>query len=178
MAIEKLINNDNRAALVIALLRVSTGVMFLRAAWPKGNAGDAWTGRMLGFFNAQTNTSDWYRALLESIVVPNAKVFAFLTAYGELAVGLALVLGLLTRPALIGALVMVVNYLLAKGTAFWTPSSNDSYLILILLTLVFHRPGHFLGLDAWLAGKRRNRLNLKGEKPTSDPEAGQSEFLP
>lgn len=67
--------------------------------------------------------------------------------------GIALVLGVLTRPALISGLVMVINHLLAKGVGFWTPSSNDSYLILILLALFFLGPGHFLGLDAWLARK-------------------------
>ena len=157
MNIKDLVDEADRTRLVIALLRISTGVMFLRAAWPKISAGGDWTGRMLGFLKVQENTAGWYRAFLESSVVPNAEVFAFLTAYGELAVGLALVLGLLSRLALIAALVMVVNYLLAKGVPFWTPSSNDSYLILILLTLVFLRPGHFLGLDARLAGNWRNR---------------------
>jgi thiosulfate dehydrogenase (quinone) large subunit len=157
MTIKDFVDEANRAPVVIALLRISTGVMFLLAAWPKVSAGGDWTARMLGFLNAQGNTAGWYRAFLESIVVPNAEVFAFLTAYGELAVGLALLLGLLTKLALIGALVMVVNYLLAKGVPFWTPSSNDSYLILILLTLVLHRAGHSLGLDAWLAARRRDR---------------------
>ncbi|HSM10804.1 MAG TPA: DoxX family membrane protein [Lysobacter sp.] len=157
MSIKGLLDEADRTRLVIALLRISTGVMFLLAAWPKISAGGDWTGRMLGFLRAQENTAGWYRSLLESIVVPNAEVFAFLTAYGELAVGLALVLGLLSRLALVAALVMVVNYLLAKGVPFWTPSSNDSYLILILLTLVLLRAGHFLGLDAWLAARRRDR---------------------
>ena len=156
MNFKDLVDEADRTRLAIALLRISTGVMFLLAAWPKIRAGGDWTGRMLGFLKAQENTAGWYRAFLESSVVPNAEVFAFLTAYGELAVGLALVLGLLSRLALVAALVMAVNYLLAKGMPFWTPSSNDSYLILILLTLVLHRAGHFLGLDAWLAAHRRD----------------------
>lgn len=152
-AFEGILANDNRPRLAAALLRIATGVMFLRAAWPKVSALEEWPGRMAGFLNFQENTPEWYRSFLDSVVIPNAEVFGYLTALGELAVGLALVAGVLTRPALIGGLIMVVNYWLAKGVPFWSPSSNDSFLILILLALLFMRPGHFLGLDAKLAEK-------------------------
>ena len=63
---------------------------------------------MLGFINFQKNTPDWYKSILDSIVVPNAELFGFLTAYGELAIGLALVFGAFTRPALIFGIIAVL----------------------------------------------------------------------
>lgn len=41
----------------------------------------------------------WMRAVLVSIVLPHARLCAFLTAYGELMIGLGLVVGVLTRTA-------------------------------------------------------------------------------
>jgi uncharacterized membrane protein YphA (DoxX/SURF4 family) len=41
----------------------------------------------------------WMKPVLENIVLPHARLCAFLTAYGELMLGLALVVGVLTRLA-------------------------------------------------------------------------------
>ena len=80
-------NKNNRPQLALAGLRITVGIMFLLAAYPKLSAGTGWSERMLGFINFQQNTPEWYSQLLDSIVVANAGLFGFLTAYGELAVG-------------------------------------------------------------------------------------------
>ena len=41
----------------------------------------------------------WMKPVLESIILPHARVCGFLTAYGELMIGLGLVAGVLTRTA-------------------------------------------------------------------------------
>jgi thiosulfate dehydrogenase (quinone) large subunit len=145
--------NQPAETFAVVFLRISAGIMFLRAMWPKVSAFAEWPGRMLGFLHAQQNTPDWYRAFLDGVVAPNAEVFAFLTAYGELTVGILLVVGVFCRPAALGGLVLVTNYWLAKGVPFWSPASNDSYLILILVALFFLRPGHHFGLAGWIAIK-------------------------
>src|SRR5271163_359249 len=46
---------------------------------------------------------------LRSFVLPHATPIAFLVAYGELAIGIALVLGILVRPASIGGLIFMLT---------------------------------------------------------------------
>lgn len=153
MDFKSYISEENRARTAIGLMRISIGVLFLKAAFGKISAGSDWPERMLGFLSNQKNTPDWYRTIVESVVVPNAELFGFLTAYGELALGLALVLGVMTRPALLAGVFMVANFFFAKGAPFWAPSNHDSLYILIMLMLYFNAPGHVLGFDHKVAEK-------------------------
>jgi uncharacterized membrane protein YphA (DoxX/SURF4 family) len=111
-----------RAALV--LLRIYLGVIFLLAAWPK----------VRGDFTP-----------------PNASVLAALVPWGELLVGITLVLGLVTRFSATLALVLTVNHMFAKGTWFSSPSSNDAAFAVISLALLIGAAGRTFGLDALLA---------------------------
>ena len=58
----------------------------------------------------------WY---LETVCIPGAPLFARLVPLGELAAGLALILGFWTRMAAIAALLMVLNFHFATS-AFWS----------------------------------------------------------
>jgi thiosulfate dehydrogenase [quinone] large subunit len=65
--------------------------------------------------------------VLESFVLPHAKPIAFLVAYGELAIGVALVLGLLTRTASGCGVVYMFSLLFSANypgpnAAFWNTS--------------------------------------------------------
>jgi thiosulfate dehydrogenase [quinone] large subunit len=79
------------------------------------------------------------------VVVPNAGIFGWLVTIGELAVGLALILGALTGIAAFFGIVMNANYLLAG-----TVSSNPILIILGTLLVLAWRNAGWLGLDRWL----------------------------
>jgi len=93
----------------------------------------------------------FYRQFLEQVVLPNAGLFATLVVGAELFVGITLVLGLLTRFSAAVAVVLTLNYMLAKGAWFWTPSSNDAAFVAIGLALLIGAAGRTLGVDAFLA---------------------------
>src|SRR5215472_17120055 len=111
----------------IALLRIVVGAWFLKAVWTKLTIG--WLGglvpypavssRFLGFHPkrvaefASGNPIAWYKDFLEQTVLPNASVFARLQAYGEVAVGLGLVLGLVVGLASLVGLFLSLNFALA-----------------------------------------------------------------
>ena len=138
-----------RAALV--LLRVYLGVVFLVAAVPKVSRDI--TPSLAGFLEkvALTKGHPFYQDFVREVVLPNAPFFAWLVTWGELAVGVLLILGLLTRLSAAVALLLVVNYMLAKGAWLWTPSSNDAAFAVIALALLIGAAGRTLGLDAFLA---------------------------
>src|SRR5438128_3864263 len=94
----------------IVVLRVVVGAWLLKAVWTKlvveflGGVVPypAVSARFLGFHPkrvaefAAGNPVGWYKDFLEDTVLPNSRTFASLQAYGEAAVGLSLVHGLLT----------------------------------------------------------------------------------
>jgi uncharacterized membrane protein YphA (DoxX/SURF4 family) len=62
--------------------------------------------------------------ILRSFVLPHATPIAFLVAYGELAIGISLVLGILVRPASIAGFVFMLALLISSdypgaGAPFW-----------------------------------------------------------
>ncbi|MEE8199751.1 MAG: DoxX family membrane protein, partial [Candidatus Acidoferrales bacterium] len=94
--------SESRAQVVprmlLVVLRVYIGVLFLRAGWPKVKAGSGWPDRMVSFLErVLPNSYEFYKGFLENVVIPNKALFAYLVAWGELLVGVALLLGLLTR---------------------------------------------------------------------------------
>ena len=105
----------------LALLRIIVGAWFLKAVWTKLTVQFAWgvvpylavTPRFIGFQPkrvaefANGNPVDWYKQFLEDTVLPHARLFANLQAYGEVAVGIALLLGFcIGLTALIGLFLM------------------------------------------------------------------------
>jgi thiosulfate dehydrogenase [quinone] large subunit len=138
-----------RAALV--LLRVYLGVVFLIAAVPKLR-GDFAT-QLTAFLEqrAMEQSHAFYRGFLQEVVLPNTQLFAALVTWGEFLVGVLLILGLITRLSATVALLLTLNYMLAKGAWPWTPSSNDAAFAAISLALMIGAAGRTLGLDSMLA---------------------------
>jgi thiosulfate dehydrogenase (quinone) large subunit len=138
-----------RAAL--AFLRIYLGVLFLLASGPKLRGDFAAT--LPEFLNhvALTKGHGFYRDFIQQAVLPNVGLFARLVTWGEFLVGVSLVLGLATRLSATVALVLLVNYMLAKGAWFWYPSSNDAALAAIAVALIIGAAGRTFGLDAMLA---------------------------
>src|SRR5882724_5382435 len=128
-----------RAALV--LLRVYLGVVFLISAVPK-LGGDFTTG-LTAFLEqrAMEQSHPFYREFLQEVVLPNTQLFAALVTWGELLVGVLLVLGLMTRLSATLALLLTLNCMFAKGAWPWTPSSNDAAFAAISLALVIGAAG-------------------------------------
>jgi thiosulfate dehydrogenase (quinone) large subunit len=130
---------------------VNLGGVFLIAAIPK--LGKDFTPGLTAFVEqkAMEHSHLFYREFLQEVVLPNAQLFATLVTWGELLVGVLLILGLMTRLSATVALLLPLNYLLAKGAWPWTPSSNDAAFAAISLALVIGAAGRTFGLDSILA---------------------------
>jgi thiosulfate dehydrogenase [quinone] large subunit len=151
----------------IVLLRVVVGAWFLKAVWTKLVVGwflgvipyPAVSPRFLGFQPkrvaefAAGNPVEGYRTFLESTVLPHAATFAMLQAYGEVAVGLGLVLGLLTGLAALIGLFLAINFGLA--TQWMSFGQQGFHLLLTTSMIVFlgSRAGRLWGLDAWILSR-------------------------
>jgi thiosulfate dehydrogenase [quinone] large subunit len=144
------------------VLRLVVGAWFIKAVWTKLTL--AYVGgvlpyptvspRFLAFHPkrvaefAADNPVDWYKAFLQNTVLPHASLFATLQTYGEVVVGLGLILGLFTRLTAVIGLVLSLNYGLA--TQWMTFGQQGFHLLLITSMVIFlvAGAGRAWGLDA------------------------------
>jgi len=153
-------------------VRLVLAVEWVRGGWEKvGDPG--WTASPVGaavngFLNGAIEKSTagphpevphWYHRLIQEMFLPNADLFAYLVAYGELLVGFALAVGLLTRFAALAGVTLNLAFLWAGTT-----STNPPMLLLGLGLIVFGQRAGRLGLDGWLLPWLRERVPARARQ--------------
>ncbi|KPL83225.1 DoxX family protein [Thermanaerothrix daxensis] len=89
---------------------------------------------------------DWYRAFIQSLLDSGSYTwFSKLVVFGEIAVGIALILGIFVWFSAFMGGFMNWNFMMA-GTA----STNPVMLILAILLVLAWRTAGWIGLDRWL----------------------------
>jgi thiosulfate dehydrogenase [quinone] large subunit len=148
----------------VALARILTGVIFVAEGTAKIR-GEFLRG---GFVESVRETAGhawaFWASFLRSVVLPNATAFGWFFALAELALGIALVLGLLTRIATVGGMLLMAILLLGQtrieaGTwESWVTAGLTSKFAFLLLWLLFLADaGRTWGLDARLRRRPRGR---------------------
>ena len=139
----------------ITLLRVYTGVFFLYYGFGKVRNPDFADG-LAGFVSSQLeNSVGMIRPFLESVVLPNKGLFAFFVSWGELAIGIALILGLATRWASIAGAIMVAAFWATKGQGFLDAQNHDVIWFMIFVVLATIHAGRAHSVDERLADRFR-----------------------
>jgi uncharacterized membrane protein YphA (DoxX/SURF4 family) len=136
----------------LALARIGFGLYFLSQAWDKTAKGWFTNADPLRNFlkGSLPNAIGFYKPFVESVVLPNAGLFAILATLGEWVVGLSLVLGLFTRVGALIALKINLNFMLIKGLAS-AGGSIDRLFFLACLAFLLASAGLELGLDGVLS---------------------------
>ncbi len=107
-------------------------------------------------------TYDWYRGFLQFLLDSDAHVwFGKLIAVGEVVIGIALILGILTGFAVLAGAFMNMNFMLA-GSA----SSNPVLFVLAVLILMAWKVAGIIGVDRFLLPVLGTPW--KGEPPTPE----------
>jgi thiosulfate dehydrogenase (quinone) large subunit len=170
--------NDPRAAWIWLPVRLWLGYQWVTSSLSKIN-NPAWveTGAALkGFWTAAVAIPEngrapiafgWYRSFIELMLETESYTwFAKLVAFGELAIGVALILGLLTGAAAFFGGFMNWNFMMA-GSA----STNPVLFLLSIGLLLAWKVSGRLGLDyfllnaieyPWETGKNRKVLTKQG----------------
>ena len=154
----------------LAVLRIVVGLWFLKALFtklsltllwgflPVPTASERWihTMPMLVARYAEGNPVGFFKDFLQHTVIPYSQLFAQLTAFGEVAVGLGLTFGFLTALASALGLWIVLNYGLA--TQWMTPNQRGFHVVLAACMIAFFasRAGRHWGVDGWLRTRRPN----------------------
>lgn len=137
----------------ITLLRVYTGVFFAWHGFGKVSGG-SFDENLERFVDGRLDDAfGFFRPFLESVVLPYKAVFAFLVAWGELAIGLALIAGFATRYASIAGAVMLASFWFTKGQNFFAGQNHDSIWVMIFIVLAAVHAGRQHGLDEKLGAR-------------------------
>lgn len=149
--------NDRRVALLWLVLRVWLGIQWVEAAlgkvtnpaWVDGGAAlrGFWSGAVAVPADGRPAIAfDWYRNFIQTLLEAEAYTwFAPLVAYGELLVGIALILGAFTGFAAFFSGLMNWNFMMA-GSA----STNPLLFIVAVGLIMAWKVAGYIGLDYFL----------------------------
>lgn len=126
--------------------------------WTGENAGEAVRGFMGGALAkvAEGDVSSWYAWFLENVVIPNAVPFSYMIAWGEVLVGLGLIVGLLTGIAAFFGALMNMSFLLAG-----TVSTNPIMFMIAIVLIMAWKVAGWYGLDRWVLPRLGTPWSIK-----------------
>ncbi|KZL91460.1 TQO small subunit DoxD [Clostridium magnum] len=165
---------DKRFAALWIVLRIWLGYQWLSAGmekisspvWVGDKAGVAVTGFLKGALAKATGdhplVQGWYANFVESVALPNATVFSYLVAYGEVLVGISLILGALTIVGLLGGAFMNLNYMFAGTT-----STNPNLYTVAILLMAAGANAYLFGLDRFILPKLSKLFNKNSSIKTA-----------
>jgi thiosulfate dehydrogenase [quinone] large subunit len=148
---------DTRMSWLWLLLRVYVGWQWAVAGyekvispvWVGPKAGVALTGFLKGALmktaGEHPDVSSWYASFLQGFVIHHTVEFSYLISFGELLVGVALILGLFTGIAAFFGGFMNMNYLFAG-----TVSINPLLFLIELFLILAWRVAGWIGVDRYL----------------------------
>lgn len=149
--------NDRRFSVLWLVLRIWLGIQWVEAAlgkignpaWVEGGAAlqGFWSGAVAIPADGRPAIAfDWYRGFLETLLETEAYTwFAPMVAYGELLVGIALILGAFTGFAAFFSGLMNWNFMMA-GSA----STNPLLFIIAVGLIMAWKVAGYIGLDYFL----------------------------
>lgn len=150
------------------VIRIYVGWQWLNAGWAKvispvwvgDKAGTAVHGFLTGALNKTTgahpDVSGWYAYFIKNVALPNDQLFSYLVSFGELFVGIALIVGAFTGLAAFFGAFMNFNYLFAG-----TVSTNPTLLLLQFFIILAWKTAGWYGLDRYISPLVDKQLKQK-----------------
>jgi thiosulfate dehydrogenase [quinone] large subunit len=142
--------------LPIAFLRIFLGYFYFNQALTKLH-GDflthAYLAEEIRAYLPRSPAPDWYKALLESVLIPNWQYVSIALVGLQFAIGASYILGYMVRPFSIIAIVLGLGTLMAVGPT--QGETQATFLMVLHFTLGWMGAGRCLGLDYYFYKRRR-----------------------
>jgi len=150
----KWLRGNKYAAVILTLIRLYVGYEWMKAGWHKITGAAAFDAS--GFIKGaiakpilESGTQDSvypnFVAFLQHFALPNIKLFNAIVPWGELLVGVGLILGVLTTTAVFFGMMMNFTYMLAG-----TVSSNPWLILLSIFIVVAGANAGKFGVDYYV----------------------------
>ena len=167
--------SDVRWSWIWLVMRVYVGYEWLITGIEKAQT-PAWAGAQAGSFltiwitkslakaqGAHPDVQGWYASFLSAVVLPHTAFWSYVVTYGEIAVGIALIVGLFTGIAAFFGTTMNASYLLAG-----TVSTNPILFAFGSLLVLAWKTAGWWGLDRFVL----QRLGTPWQNTLPVPEIG------
>ncbi|AQQ54791.1 DoxX family protein [Planococcus lenghuensis] len=141
---------ENRvAAYLLLMLRLYLGWSWMIAGWGKVSGGFDASGFLAGAVQSAGGehpaVQGWWAEFLSGVAIPNVALFNILVPWGELLVGIALILGSFTTFAALMGIIMNFAFMFSGTT-----STNPMMVLLTIFILVAGINAGRIGLDRWI----------------------------
>ncbi|MEH7124766.1 DoxX family membrane protein [Bacillus sp. JJ1773] len=134
---------------LLTIIRLYLGYSWLKAGYHKVAGGFDASGYLQGAIAKATGENPtvqgWWASFLEGFALPNAGLFSFLVAWGELLVGLGLILGCFTTAAAFFGIIMNFAFMFSG-----TISTNPQMILLTIFILVAGYNAGKIGIDRFI----------------------------
>ena len=163
------LRNNKQVSLLLAVLRVYLGYTWVMAGWGKITGGqfDA-SGFLQGALAKATGENPvvqgWWAVFLENVAISNVEAFNFLVPWGELLVGLGLLIGCFTKTAVFFGIAMNFSYMFSGTT-----STNPQLVLLSMFILVSAMNAGRYGVDGIIMTAFKEKLFV--DKTREEKEA-------
>ncbi|NJD59602.1 MAG: DoxX family protein [Anaerolineales bacterium] len=146
-----------RWAWIWLIIRLYVGYQWVAAgynkiinpAWVGAKAGTALTGFLNNAISLTTGAHPavqvWYANFLKFAILPYARTWSYVVSFGEVLVGLGLIIGVFTGIAAFFGFFMNMNYMLAGSL-----STNPILLFLSIFLILAWKTAGWWGLDRWV----------------------------
>ncbi|WP_112182509.1 DoxX family protein [Paraliobacillus zengyii] len=166
----ELLRRNNIISGVLAIIRVYIGYSWITGGWGKitGGGFDASgfiQGAIANSAGENPTVQGWWAAFLENVALPNAEIFSFLVMWGEVLVGVALILGLFTNFAVLMGLIMNFSFLFSG-----TVSTNGQMILLGIFVLVAGANAGKFGLDRYAIPYLKGLINQRQTRSSKTVE--------
>lgn len=159
------------ASVLLLLARLYIGWSWMTAGWGKVTGGFDASGFLNGAIakagGDHPAVASWWGSFLDSVALPNAGLFSFMVSWGELLVGVGLILGCLTTAAVFFGMMMNFAFLFSG-----TVSSNALMVLISIFIIVAGKNAGRFGVDHYVLpyinnwwNNFRNKGSLNKHKP-------------
>jgi thiosulfate dehydrogenase [quinone] large subunit len=141
--------------LPLTLLRMYMGYYFLNSAIHRSQGDDLVQPRLAARVSEwipQSPAPDWYLDILERMVIPNWKVFAYLVTYSEFVIGVSFLVGFLVRPTALLGMLLCLNFVYASG--YPAVELHQTHFA-VFMVLALMGAGRCLGFDYFFYKRQR-----------------------
>ncbi|MEH7234560.1 DoxX family membrane protein [Bacillus sp. JJ1562] len=155
-----------KMAVIWTVLRIWLGIQWIEAGFHKitggFDAGGFLQGALAKAGGEHPAVAGWYATFLEGFALPNVEIINVLIPWGEFLVGLGLIVGAATIPALLAAGFMNLNFLLAG-----TVSTNPVLYTVTVILLFAGAATYYYGVDRFAVPYLTKRFNEKKATKTA-----------
>lgn len=138
------LRNNKVIAGILALLRIYIGYRWLTASIGKLTSGGFDASGFIKMASENTATPAWWQTFLETVALPNAGLFSFMVQWGELLVGIALILGIFSNFAALMGIVMNLSFLFSGAGIM----DAQMAALTVFIAIAGSNAGRY-GLDRW-----------------------------